>query len=619
MANELIFKQMTAAQLSTYKGAEGEVVIDTTNDALVLMDGVLKGGYPHSHRTRPNASWTVSRNRNLFIHNRSLVTKDKQPIRELGAAMDDLIEIALTEVTNPIPGYTPEYSFQDAGYFSSFDIVRFYSGEAYTMSKTTVFPSNLITLYNQNTYEYLSKVSQILDLCANTGVGLIITFFDDANDSAVALGGALGDWGNTSSTVVTNAKTMVSNFVTAFADHPAIVGWSVGKGFDAKLTESQYLQGVIAVANTISESDTTNRVIFSELSGRQGAQHADLSIYADYALRLSPSPINAMIVHNPNKVGNRDFSDNKDYLIEMRKVAEDADKGFIPVFSADFVTASPFSATRQLARQCQDVIDTGVQIALYSNWSVDLSSNTAVHTYRWDAPAEARLKAAHTLASYRRKHCAEDHIYANDILRSPFAFKYGVTGTATLSSTLSVPVTSRANGFSYALWFKYPSAGSLANQTLMTRNGMSVTFDANENMMLNITWSDSTTQSSMIHADDWMAGQWYHVLVQMDTSVDQSQWGGMSAFINGVRVFDSAVTKTWNATATSLTVGFSTLAIAEFVSFNRTLLDYEVRLQYLHHNNTLDAADHIYSWGNAGLNGATGNATFAEDFSYPAQ
>ena len=46
MAKQLQLRRGTTSEISTFKGAEGEVVVDTTKNQLVVHDGIKIGGFP---------------------------------------------------------------------------------------------------------------------------------------------------------------------------------------------------------------------------------------------------------------------------------------------------------------------------------------------------------------------------------------------------------------------------------------------------------------------------------------------------------------------------------------------------------------------------------------------
>ena len=58
MAQQVQFRRGTTTEISTFIGVEGEVVVDTTKDVLVVMDGVTAGGFPVA--VRANADGTIS-------------------------------------------------------------------------------------------------------------------------------------------------------------------------------------------------------------------------------------------------------------------------------------------------------------------------------------------------------------------------------------------------------------------------------------------------------------------------------------------------------------------------------------------------------------------------------
>ena len=58
MAIQIQLRQGTTTEHNTFKGAIGEVTVDTTKDTLVVHDGVTVGGHPVA--TRANADGTIS-------------------------------------------------------------------------------------------------------------------------------------------------------------------------------------------------------------------------------------------------------------------------------------------------------------------------------------------------------------------------------------------------------------------------------------------------------------------------------------------------------------------------------------------------------------------------------
>ena len=58
MAKQLQLRQGTTTEHNTFKGAVGEVTVDTTKDTLVVHDGVTVGGHPIA--SKANADGTIS-------------------------------------------------------------------------------------------------------------------------------------------------------------------------------------------------------------------------------------------------------------------------------------------------------------------------------------------------------------------------------------------------------------------------------------------------------------------------------------------------------------------------------------------------------------------------------
>lgn len=53
MAIQVQFRRGTTANIATFTGAVGEVVVDTDKDTLVVMDGSVAGGYPLAKENNP--------------------------------------------------------------------------------------------------------------------------------------------------------------------------------------------------------------------------------------------------------------------------------------------------------------------------------------------------------------------------------------------------------------------------------------------------------------------------------------------------------------------------------------------------------------------------------------
>ena len=53
MTEQLQLRRGTAAQIAAFTGAQGEVVVDTTNDRLVVSDGATAGGWPAAKLVEP--------------------------------------------------------------------------------------------------------------------------------------------------------------------------------------------------------------------------------------------------------------------------------------------------------------------------------------------------------------------------------------------------------------------------------------------------------------------------------------------------------------------------------------------------------------------------------------
>ena len=60
MAIQVQFRRGTTTDISTFAGVIGEVVVDTTKDTLVVMDGSVAGGYPLAKENNPTFTNNVT-------------------------------------------------------------------------------------------------------------------------------------------------------------------------------------------------------------------------------------------------------------------------------------------------------------------------------------------------------------------------------------------------------------------------------------------------------------------------------------------------------------------------------------------------------------------------------
>ena len=88
-ATQIQFRRGSAAQMATFTGAQGEVVVDTTNNRVVVHDGATAGGFPA--RT---------------VVQRSITGSGNLPIQ----AADDILNFnAASDLTPALPLSTTRY------------------------------------------------------------------------------------------------------------------------------------------------------------------------------------------------------------------------------------------------------------------------------------------------------------------------------------------------------------------------------------------------------------------------------------------------------------------------------------------------------------------------------
>jgi hypothetical protein len=75
MATQLQLRRGTALQVAAFTGAVAEVTVDTTNNRLVVHDGVTSGGKPQASEAYVQAQLAQlasGNSQNLFLHSTTI-------------------------------------------------------------------------------------------------------------------------------------------------------------------------------------------------------------------------------------------------------------------------------------------------------------------------------------------------------------------------------------------------------------------------------------------------------------------------------------------------------------------------------------------------------------------
>lgn len=624
MSLTLQFKKLSAEELRTYAGAEGEIVINTTTGYLVLMDGVTPGGTQFRTDNRPTSADVLNRNRWLFNRNGILVDIAGNPIREIGFnVMEDLAS------------YAGKASGGDK-IFESLRVmarhgVRYIRAQAYN----NFYAGDFRRYYKENP-DYIKRFRAVLDACANNGIGVLLNFFWAIQAIPDYLNGHISEWGDPESAVFLEGKRIVTEFITEFQDHPAIAGWeltnewtfyaefgntptpvlqadgvtpavwnetkaSYSKPID-QLSVSGFQSFLDNMSAHIASLDPHGRIITDGHGGRSPGVSKRLDTLSERSAQYTDNAIDTYNIHQYHWQGSSDLCELRDFLIWYRQQGAAQGKPMIlGEFGvvADGVSASQFSFQQQMEKTCAAIYNSGTQLSFQWIWRDRVTEGLTMGA----GLDETRTELLREYRFWQRKMRLGGYIDPDTLELGRFTDYPRPTGTATSDGTGSIQIDmsslARTDGYCFAFWYK--PGETILGKTLLswtdnqTNNGVEIYFPnwAAQNMLNYVYWADGSTSTPSIIAGPWDTNEWMHIVIQLDTNntpttmqqgFDAWVTQGLRVFFNGRMTYSTRTGKAWNPATSPLTLFDSgcTGSIADFKILNRSLTSEEVRSMYLH-------------------------------------
>lgn len=526
---------MSARDLSSYIGVEGELVIDNTNKDVVLMDGITKGGKSLLGDNRPSITSGVKNNKALTVQDGIIVDVDGNPIREMGFTMQGLTDIALSE----------KYV---TGTNDPIRAIREYAKQGYTISRIAMIPSwwaGSIKSFVDNNALWWEKMAAILNEFHNNGIGV---FIDVVHEIHAPLDYLYTFEGQTTlktrtayldfdGPLIQWYKDRIDEFMAVFGDHPAIAGWgiinegemnmiwpnmpkvnetnrtrpasAIGTKEEEILSVTEYGQVYAHLADYLRSVDIHNRIITNNSGGYFNNQTLKgREYYGNFAVDTLCPSVNIDVV-STHEYGfhAKDWSDFEDYLTFMRKRSYESGKAYaLTEFNISRNSLAELNEGNSYAQQqrmiLQAIVNSGTQIALAWEWEgmyydseagdywkyqkgIDGSQTKQNVDDDWNffrgprANNEDVQELTRLQAEYAVRHRNMEFVHPDDIAVSQFSNDVRSSGTMVIPAagaeiTFDLTSVQRPDGISYGIWFKTPAdITTLSDMTLFEKSNMS--------------------------------------------------------------------------------------------------------------------------------------------------
>lgn len=552
----------------------------------------------------------LSKNR-ILVNNGGVIECEGVPIREMGICAPTL----LTE-------------YQEAGtqkFLTEFPLIAQTGVRFVRLRATALFPNGWQSGYFANKELFYSRTLQVLDAAKEHGLGVVLSLFwraatlSDLTNEDVEAGFA-----TPGSATRTLAATVVDEFTTKFASHPAVAAWEIGneyslfaangatpsvrveEGTPASYTAPADVMTLSTMRNfytffetEIKKKDTTNRIIMTGNGGPAGQIEKSLANY----LTLLPldNPVDTWTMHKyaRNDFGNRAYADLYDTLTTIRKAALLAGK---PLILGEFgqernETYGGFGGLPVFRTACQAIYQSGVQLAFAWEWSrTDSTTTVWDFAFHPDNITNGTYKFFDVLKYYNERMRDEGYVSPTGLVTSAPITRTGQAAFGT-GTTVQIPASTILNsgfGFCISFWVK-KTRDDLSNRKIMhkygTNTGWFVGYGASPNSSIyaQVQWSDGTTLSTNNQTTpQYVADGWVHYVFQLDQNTS-SPTAGFTVYQNGVWIKSLATTKTFNHSPSNLLffaeaggASASHVGLKEVRMHSRALTDVEARNLYLY-------------------------------------
>jgi hypothetical protein len=520
----------------------------------------------------------------------------------------------------------------------------------------------------------LRKIKTFLDVCYNNGVGVVLSIFQYWHGPADYNGQTItAAYNDSNSATYTWVDGILEAYATALGEHPALAAWEVGEDWNknayagslpvinnASITTRTVTTAEdnfsIALMNAfytkfvsyITTYDTSGRLV---MSGNSDVHSKDFNDVKNDLLTENAA-FNVCCVGKPIKASKqslRDYSDMKDFAIDMAKKAATVTKGLIitnfgtPIVESyggyGGVADAYVDNTAVFKNALVGLYRSGIQLAFASNWFRNTSTTQAVNLYFHPFNTEnGSYKKYEALKQVLDKMHLQKYIPLSKVESSvvnPRTGQYISVDPAGSAAKATVPdngLFTAENGFAVSMWLKTNQDGQI-NRTIFaktafdtgagTGEGFQILFSGTGDPSLMIRWDDSNqTNTGGTLSPLTVADGWRHYVFQFtwtDPAANDYDHKGLMVYENGRLggVNAGAVGKTWSPSTAQIAffdtsngpVGqsYSFVSMKDVVYFNRILTDNEIH--NLYYNDALPFDATVAHWEmNGNLLDSSGNS-----------
>lgn len=552
MSLTLKLKRLTQEELLAYVGSEGEILVNSTTNTLVLMDGVTPGGHPYRPVDRTASTDYISiQNRWLFVNNGMIVDARGNPIREMGYNTMQMLAVYAADTYNQAdtaPREIPKLAAHNIRHIRAMSVPMFWRGD--------------FDEFIQRGDTYWDRMEQILDMCYNNGIGVQFDMVKNYQCIPDYVGEPVSAWTDkNSATFQLWLNKCWIPLITRFVDHPAISSWSivnelnmvaeyrnvpeVVKNADGTLstwhgtaasyartaenliTEDECELILQNIADEIRARDSVGRMISSGNNGRLTSRADDEGWYSDgYCHKINSAADTITIHHYKGHTGG--YNSLYDELVLHRNIGDAVGKPFI------LQEIGYGSGNNDASNICRQIYQSGTQLSLWWMWKWnDTINNDNSGELHPQHVLEERVEIVRTIDRWNRKMRAAG--YSPVPPRTHFATRprpmSSLQSTGTGKVEIDISDLNVHNGFSFAFWCK-PNSDIVDSGTLLacsdsteltntdTADGFAFNIFGNGAMQVATSPAIKSTSGSHIiglHRSPLLeTHEWMHVVIQCD-------------------------------------------------------------------------------------------------------
>lgn len=638
MALSFKLSSYTTEELKYMTGVDGELVINSDNNTLVVMDGKTPGGIEFDSDDRPRANMQYgANNRWLFVKNGTIVDVNGHPVREMGMNVMEMLCNTAQEI----------HSQGDWAYHEL--PIMYTHGIKYIRANSVpYFWADDFQAFIDNKERYWKNLGAVLDLCHNNGVGVLFNLMMNWQAIPDWVGGHVSEWADSNSLVYqTLIDEVVTPMITKYGNHPAISGWDLGNELNMKvefkntpkvdlgkgtldsytypldgMTKEQMMTYYTNVFNDIQALDPIpGRMITTGNNGRITSIGNDTTYWWEYFKEINePTPTITWHTYR-SFTGNIDWTSTFQDCVMYRKLGAEVNKPAVlqeigPSYPTAFSTGWDVGSTLEQTKTiCDGIYRSGLQLTYWWIWRNRPDTETVAS---WDMHSlNENKELLAVIERYNSKMRAEGHVPVENVELPQISDRVNVPATVSSDGTGRIEIDAstldRTDGFSYSFWLKTnenmtDAAPDTYRSTVFCRSDATHNFgsDATAGAMFDVyrgedanvrMYPDGTGNQWVtgFHGGPWST-QWMHIVVQTHIGTQNDGelplTNGLTVFLNGKRcqtVLVHADREAWVWPNTPLVLFDHstrnqplTASLADFKIYNRALTDIEITSMFLH-------------------------------------